>query len=470
VRYHEDVRPLLLPLLVVAGCSLTFDGEAPDLPLLGEAPDMSRLPRLNKGPVEDAYIVRGADNAYWVAIQELGDLMRVRRLSEPVREEEIRVKNPIIRWRGFFLVEPDPDPALPTQVTIRAAGEAGPGARFMMPPGPAQLLTGGADDVFLYWVTRPQTTHFDVVRRDGSFRRRIPVPEGVDPAKPLDQGGFFDGTGRRLFMRDGAGRVTIFSTVDEADVDLGVRPRRLLLLDGDEMLTCGEDGLRVVPLRGRELMPPDRILDKMPCQGSGLWFLGDALLYLVSNQMYRVPLDGSAPPQVVFDGRGRQILLIGPNEDFIFSTDPPGRWANNASDGWLGDWRFMERGRYISFSYDGKRLRWLERAATLNGAGDLLSAEVPGGAPVRLARNVTRYGEIGDGRVLALANAAFWGTQNRIIVIDEKARSAAWVADSASAYMTVPGTRDLLVFVTTGGTGFDLVRVTIPRKQQQEGS
>ena len=180
------MRWLPLTLFAIAGCSLTFDAEAPDVPLLGEPPDMSRLPRLNKGPVDDAYIVRGADGANWVAIQELGDLLRVRRLSEPVREEEIRVKNPIIHWRGFFFIEPAADPTKPTKVTIRAAGEAGAGAQFFVPPGPGQLLTGGADQVFLYWVTRQQTTHFDIVRRDGTFRRRVPVPEGVDPTKPLD--------------------------------------------------------------------------------------------------------------------------------------------------------------------------------------------------------------------------------------------------------------------------------------------
>ena len=172
---------------------------------------------------------------------------------------------------------------------------------------------------------------------------------------------------------------------------------------------------------------------------------------------------------MVFDGVGRQLLLVGPDEQLVYSTDPQGRWANNASDGWLGDWQFMKRGRSVGFSFSGKRLRWLEGAATLNGSGDLLSAAGPGEEPLRLARNVTRYGELSDGRVLALSNAAFWGTQNRIIVIDEQTRTAAWVADSASAFMYVPGSRDLLVFLTTGGTSFDLVRVTIPRKQQQGG-
>ncbi|MDW8282112.1 MAG: hypothetical protein RMK29_10395 [Myxococcales bacterium] len=449
-----------LLVLLLGSCSFTFDGSEPDVVLVGEPPDMSRLPRLNRAPVDDAYVVRGHDGAYWTAILELGDLLRVRRLSDPPQEEEFRVKNPIIRWRAFFFVEPDANPERPTRVTIRAAGEPGPGAQFLMPPGPAQIMTGGPEDVFLYWVTRPTTTHFDVVRRDGSFRRRIPVPRGVDPTRPLDKGGFFDATGRRLLVRDGEGRVTLYSTVDEQDRDLGVRPRRMVLLPRERLLTCGEDGLRVVPLAGGD----DLVLDRDACQGNSLWTSGDSVFYTVGDHMRRVPLDGSAPPQVVFEGGGRQLLLIGPEGELVYSLDPPGRWAHNASDGWLGDWRFMLRGRHVNFSFDGRRLRWLEHAATLNGAGDLLSAEVPGGEPLRLARNVTRYAELADGRVLAISNAAFWGTQNRIIVIDETTRTAQWVADSASAFLYVPGTRDLLVFVTTGGHSFDLVRVTIPRR------
>ena len=134
MRVVRRLSRLIWPLLLLSSCSFTFDEEAPEIPLVGEAPDMTRLPRLNRGPVDDAYIVRGADNAYWVAIQELGDLVRVRRLSEPVREEEIRIKNPIIRWRGFFLIERAADPLQPSRVTIRAAGEAGTGVQFALPP------------------------------------------------------------------------------------------------------------------------------------------------------------------------------------------------------------------------------------------------------------------------------------------------------------------------------------------------
>jgi hypothetical protein len=59
---------------------------------------------------------------------------------------------------------------------------------------------------------------------------------------------------------------------------------------------------------------------------------------------------------------------------------------------------------------------------------------------------------------------AFRGEQNRVIVVDEEAKVAHWVAAGSSDYQGVPGTNDLLVDVVSGPSGFDVVRVTIPPK------
>ena len=48
------------------------------------------------------------------------------------------------------------------------------------------------------------------------------------------------------------------------------------------------------------------------------------------------------------------------------------------------------------------------------------------------------------------------------MVVDEKTRTAQWVANSAADYIHIPGTNDLIIDVVTGPTGYDIVRVPIP--------
>ena len=110
---------------------------------------------------------------------------------------------------------------------------------------------------------------------------------------------------------------------------------------------------------------------------------------------------------------------------------------------------------------NGRRLRWLEHAARSNGTGDLLSAEF-GGAILHLTHNTHQFDELADGRVLADANHAFRGTQNRVVVIDEQRRVAHWVASAAARYDMIPDSNDLLIDVVTGPSVFDIVRVPIP--------
>lgn len=448
--------------LVLSACSYTFDDTAPELPLVGEPPDMSRYPRLNVGPVDDAYIVRGVNNTFWAVMLEPGDLVRVRKLSDPPAEEELRGSSIFIRPRAFYAFERDPAGKEKTRLHVRSAGDPTAGAEFLLPPGDGSLYTGPYDLVFMYWIKSKDSKTFDVYRRDGSYHRVLPVPAKVDPRAPLSEGGFYDWTGDHLYIRDGNSRLVGYSTRDEKDIDLGEQPPSVTLLD-DGVLACDDKkGLRVSFFVGGD----PRVLDASPCNDSAGPYFGenDTILYLVGDQMRQVPLDGSAAPKVIFDQSGKQILAFGPESKLIYSTTPRGEFRNNASNGYLGDWQFMERGRWVTFSVDNKRLRWLEHAANLVGSGDLLSAEIPGGAPQRLARNVISYSELRDRRILAVSNYAFWGTQNRIIAIDEDRHESRWVADSASAFQYIPGSNDLLVYVTLSTGVFDVVRVPIPPK------
>jgi hypothetical protein len=450
---------------LLAGCSYTFDEPLPGLTLIGERPDMSRLPRLNRAPAEDAYTVLGHDGTPWLAILEPNNLIRVRRLAPPDAEEELRGKSIFIRWRAFYIFEPgDPRTKAPTRLRVRAAGAPDQGQEFLLPPGDGYLATDGGNTAFVYWIKSKETKTFDLYRRDGSFHRELPVPAKTNPAQPFEKGGFFDGSGRRLYVRDGDGRVKVYSTRDENDGDLGVQPQQMILLDSKRMLTCGEEkdpmevrGLRVVSLDGGA----EPLLLDQACTPGALWISGGQVYYTVKEEMRRVALAGGGTPEVVFNNKGRQVLLFGPNNTLVYSTTPPQTFRGNAGDGWLGDWRFMDRGRLPSFSNDGKRMRWLENAATISGSGTLQVAPI-GGEPRVLAQNVWAYSELFDGRLLTVANYAFFGTQNRIIAIDEAAGHAQWVADSASYFTYIPGSTDILVYLTRSNLTFDLVRVPIP--------
>jgi hypothetical protein len=139
-----------------------------------------------------------------------------------------------------------------------------------------------------------------------------------------------------------------------------------------------------------------------------------------------------------------------------------------ASDGWLGERQVMERGSHPAFSRDGRRLRWLEHTADIDGIGELRSVGVsedgvPGDAPLRLALNVVQYEELDDGRVLVADDHATTGPHNRVIVIDEAARTARWVSPAAAGgFIVIPGSGDVLVRQPRDDGGEDLVRVPIP--------
>lgn len=451
--------------LVLSGCSFLFDDDAPDLPLLGTPPSTAGLPRLNRTAAESARILRGVDGAPWVAVREQGNVLRLIRLAEPAHEEELVARQVHILYRSVYLVDPGTLPGQPTRLRIRAAGQVDREQEFLLPPGDPLLVVGSTEDVFAFFPRRADSRSLLIVRRDGSFSRTVPMPEGLDPENPLAEGlAFFDGPGRYLFIRDGVGRLRAHSTVSEEDIDLGQRPRTLLTLDAlRALLACGEDGLVRVPMDGG----PDVMLDPQPCTPEGLRVIGGAVYYLAQGELRAVPVDGSLPPARAFPAPAQQVLAAGPRGMLAYSTDSPRRWASGASDGWLGGWRFMERGRQVGFSRDGMRLRWLEHAATLSGAGDLLSAELPAGAPLRLSRNVRQFVELTDGRLLCVAHHAFRGAQNRIVVIDEKARTARWVADSASGFLLIPGSNDLLAMLVKDNRGFDLVRLPIPPAEMQ---
>jgi hypothetical protein len=158
-----------------------------------------------------------------------------------------------------------------------------------------------------------------------------------------------------------------------------------------------------------------------------------------------------------------RLLTQGPNGEITFSKDPRNRYAGNAGDGWVGDWRFMERGRFARWSGDGARIHFLEHAATVGTYGDLTSVSVPGGAPRTLAINAHEYDELPDHRILAVENAVYAGAWNRLVVIDEAADTKHWVVPSAVDFFLVNNGSELVADVVSGASGFDVVRVPAPK-------
>ncbi len=464
-------RAGLALILFAGGCSWTFDGDASEIPLIGSAPDTEGQPHLNVAPAQSSVeIVYGADGRPWAIFDEAlttdgGDAkqgMRAVRVNPPGLQETLFADNGVFGDGHFYLLRDDPAdaPDAAVHLTIQALPRDGHDAEFTLPLGPGLLLAGPGDQVFVYQVESPMTTTFLVQRVDKSFSRMIPILPGTDPSNPLQEGGmFFSVDGNFLFTQDATGDLVKHSTTSEADVDLGIQPAQMALDVGlGRFMTCGPMGLRSVPIDGS----PESTLDPSPCdQTEPIYFRGGDVLYTVSGTLRRTARNGSTPPTTVLED-GQRLIAFGPAGALAYSRDPQGRYAAGAGDGWLSDWRFMERGRGAGWSRDGKKLRWLEHAAQESGVGELLSATVPNGAPLHLALNVRQYDELSDGRVLACDDRAFRGIQNRVVVIDEQARTARWVASQAAEYVHIPGSSDLLIDVVSGPSTYDIVRVPVP--------
>lgn len=484
---HRSVLILLLALLG-AGCSFQF-GDTEELPLLGQPPPLSRYPRLNHRPVHYWERVRGGDNRLWAVICEPGTVppknryyvcepgrLVLRHVTDPssAPSEKLLTADRIYTGYytgggGVYLLDFRFNAAGETRLRIHTTDELGdaplgPGTAYLLPAGEPYLQPGGSGEVFVYWIKAAGARRFYLLRRDGTLQRALDLPRGADPLHPPTEDDlFFDLSGAWLFGRDRDGALVGYSTGDADDLHLGMRPRwvRLHPQGKPALVTCGDDGLKVLYYQsGKELT-----LDLMPpCDPDGLSLEGPDAVRAEGDQQLRIPLDGRPAFREAKPAMDQKRIIADGN---IYTYDAPNRYLQDATSGFLGDWQFMERG-LIKYSQpmnrDKTRVRWVEHAANPMAVGDLLSAAVPRGAPVLLARNVPFpwYTELPDGRILAVANHAFPGTHNRIIVIDEQTRTARWVANSADAYYRLSNGKELVVDVFRNEQGYDLYRLPLP--------
>lgn len=458
-------------LWLLAGCSYTFDPSTPELPLLGTEPNTAKLPHLNTAPVV-SYSLPVVNKVGYLVMQQSDDSYLILPLSgggapevlPPGTADDVWVSGSALYL--FKRLDKD-DPKSPRQLRVRTLGQSAV-QQFMLPGGPGTLYVGGNDSVFAYLVTDGSQPGYLLQQRNGSFSRVIPWPKGVDPANPFAKGSFFfNGGGSIFYDRDADGRVVGHSTRDGRDTDVGVRPRYYAWLDNSHWVTCGPDGLRLVFLDG---VTPERVLDNDPCAQDRINFSQDwtYVYYDVGTVLRKVKLDGSEPPQVVYDFGQRRLRYFSTKLDrVIYSNDPSNRYINGDGDAWIDDWRFMERGRALSVTQDYTQLTWLENTAQQGGAGQLMTVHLPGplepgGTPQVLTRNTRTYSILADKRILADENHAFEGAQSRLVLIDPVAGTKHWVASSATGYSRITNpdkSTDLLVELIGGPAGVDLVRI-----------
>ena len=489
------LRALALPL-AAAACTFEWNDQKVPFPLVGDPPALSGFQKLNHVPASRAALLTGSDGAPWAAFCEfwsgrLGEggglggsiarnckRMHLTRMGESPwvgpgcgrtcvaalsTDEIIDADGFALHGRELYQMRDDAQ-ALTRTVTLHRPGDPAPAdASFTMPAGRALLYTNddGAADVFVYWVLDPATTHYDVYRRDHRYQLALPLPAGIDPTRPEQAAGFdflLSADGSALVVHQPSGRMTAYSTLDGSARELGTRPPAFVLDNlHDAVLTVGEDGFRSVPLSDG----PDLVLAPTGFDPATLTLASGAAYYASGGSLWQVPLDGSAAAAAIAPG-GARLLTLGPHGEIVYSRDPGTRYAGGAGDGWLGDGRLMERGRLLRFGQDGARVLFLEHAATIGTYGDLTSVALPDGAPVTLGLNVHAYRELPDHRVLAVENAVYAGSWNRLVVIDQAAGTKHWVVPSTVDFVLLPGAQDLIADVVSGASGYDILRVPVP--------
>jgi hypothetical protein len=466
---------MYIQMAALPGCSFDWTDVQPPLVLVGEPPAPGSLQPLNTLPAGHSSPFEGPDGAPWAAFCEYRPeaerractRMHLARLDGTPGDDVVEARAAtmsamptiLLRYRALYVLDGETlaihRPGDPEDVTFSS----------ISPSGFLHIVDGGADDVFVY--IAPGAASFDTYRRDMRYHRSVPLPAGVDLMHPDRSMEFlFTPDGTTLVARGPDGQTTAWSTLDEGKVPLGTRPTSLFMdAQNRALLTVGDDGFRSVPLAGGA----DRVLAPATDIDPTTVLFDDAGLSWFANGegLWRVPLDGSAPPSLVAPGAAR-LRALGPRGEEVYSHDPASRYSNGAGDGVLGGWSFMERGVRVRFNAADTHVHFLEHAARLGVVGDLMSAALPaspggtGGSPVLLGLNVHQIEELPDGRILAVENHAFPGSWNRLVAIDETRLEARWVMAGADQFFMVPGAGAVVVDVVSGVSGWNVVRVPLP--------
>lgn len=478
-------RRALLALLLASGCAYTFDEAGTDVRLVGEPIPPTAYPQLNAGlgPARTALLIQGAEatpdrDDFWLAMAQAQpeiwpppdkwpDTFRLVRLSDETIEtwsaDQILPGGSML----YMLTRPSQGKG-PVQLRLRRPGVPDPIGDFTLPPGDGVLLAAPNDSALAYIPGKSEPGTLLLRRSNGSFARDLPLPAGVDPKQPFDKGRFyFEPRGEFFFTQDADDQLVAHSTTSMVDRPLGAFDRDVIVDSRARALYyCGKRGLRRLTLDGS----PPQLLDGLPCNPSILRVSSGSILYLREDGLREISAAGVA--RLLVPAPVGQLLAVGPSPSLVYSSDPPITYGAGIGDGWIGDWRFMNRGRRPTYSIDAgdpasaerARIRWQENAARSDNSGELMSARLAardGERPLLLAKNVRQWLETRPGRLYTISNAAGRGVYNRMIVIDEDQREARWVIDSARDFLRVPGQNVIIALTVHGQVGFDVYRVPI---------
>jgi hypothetical protein len=448
-----------MALALQCGCSLTFDGSQAYPPLDGQPPSLLGLQTLSVTSVQTISVI-DADGVPWAVIYEPSDIsasgpLRLVKLADPIVDTlydagssavQVSLHRLYVFGGGNVdIVRPD-DP-----VSI---------VSFPSPVGGRDHLAASDRALMVLPVPTGSDALLAIMRSDGSYQRTVPFQPGS--AALITPGGDW------VLTYDGT-RWTAHLTSAELDVPLDATESLPVLDDvRQQLVECGAGGVRAVPYGGA----PARVLDDQPCvrlppaiDEAGLPVIaGDSLLYWTNEGASVVPLDGSAPSRQVVPLFARVLAFA--DAGVAFSRDGTHAFFGEAGDGWVGAWRFMERGRSAAFARAAPALRWIEHAANDVESGELRVAPTLGGAVGHLARNVSEFDELDDGRVIAESNRA-WDDDvySRVIVIDEAAGRARWVGEGVKSYTLLPGQRAVLAVQFSQDDTRHYVRFAIPPRE-----
>lgn len=228
----------------------------------------------------------------------------------------------------------------------------------------------------------------------------------------------------------------------------------------DWVAVCRKEGLFSIDLSPLPALPITRVIDPRPCSALSTREGGIAHYYVNSSRdggdvnaydpanisvltQYSAPLDGNAPPTLIPSTRplASRPFELARCEDGLRAYSMEMTSGEHARrDGWVGDYRFSDDVSDAQFSRDCSRIRWREPVGA--GSYALYSAALPRGPRLRLARNVGAYFEQPDGRILTQSNRTGFPDQTRLLLVDERSRTAYWLLDDVapvvSARMVAP--------------------------------
>ena len=293
-----------------------------------------------------------------------------------------------------------------------------------------------------------------------------------------------------VIYEDHEQRLFAYSLAERRSIPLGVTLsaefQMKVYADSQWLLTCGENGLYSVALTELRTRVVSHLLDARACEDffnitDGQLTYESSVVFTYFNDesalraqrvKFRVPLDGSAAPQLVesLERLGMPPFGLARCKNGLRAYALNQGETNYAewSDAWINGWRFSTAASEVAFSEDCRRVRWKERSSK-DGIGELYSALIGSDKRLRLGRNAGRYFELPDGRVLAQINIVGTPPNTDLVLIDEEARLAHWLLDNTwkvYAAQPLPQLGSLFVALINDGavSGNRYLLLPLPRR------